>query len=71
MGNGDLSADLTLGVLTPASSVRPVEGHSLRPEDEGKGRRRSRPEEKDAENEGEEASPDAGDSPPHQLDHLA
>ena len=69
MGNSDLSSDLTLGILTPASSIRPVEGHSPHPDAEGNARRRSRPEEKS--DEGEDASSDADDTPAHQLDHLA
>jgi len=69
MGNSDLSADLTLGILTPASSVRPVEGHSPHPDAEGKARRRSRPEEED--DDGENASSEASDTPAHQFDHLA
>jgi hypothetical protein len=68
MGNGDLSTDLGWGILMPASSVRPVEGHSPHADAEAKARRRSHPEKKD--HDGEEAS-DADDTPAHQLDHLA
>jgi hypothetical protein len=68
MGSGDLSTDLSLGVLTPTPSVRPAQGHSPSQDAEGKARRRPRPEPENSENE---ASPEGGDSAPHQLDHLA
>jgi len=66
---GDRSTDLTVGVLTPASSVRGVEGHTPRHDTPGKARRRSRPEEDDS-YEDNPAS-DASVKPEHQVDDLA
>jgi hypothetical protein len=66
MGSGDLSTDLSLGVLTPTPSVRPAQGHSPGQDAESKARRRPRPE---PESSGDENSVD--DAATHQLDHLA
>lgn len=67
MGSGDLSSDLSLGILTPTPAVRPAEGNSPHQDAEGKARRRARPEPEKSE---DEAAVEAGD-PPHQLDSLA
>jgi hypothetical protein len=67
MGSGDLSTDLSMGVLTPTPSVRPAEGRSPHPDAEGTVRRHSRPKPEDAD---EEATSDASE-PAHQLDRLA
>jgi hypothetical protein len=69
LASGDLSTDLIVGVLTPASSVRGVEGHTPRQDTPGKARRRSRPEEDDS-YEDNPAS-DASVKPEHQIDDLA
>jgi len=79
VGNGNLSADLTTGMLSPASSVSPEEGHSSHPELDRKAQRRPRrasgaEEEKEKEKEKETDDSlvlDASSSSPHQLDHLA
>jgi hypothetical protein len=75
VGNGNLSADLTTSMLSPASSVFPDEGQSSHPESEGKSRRRGRREsEPEAETETEtddSLALDAAESSPHQLDQLA
>lgn len=75
MGNGNLSADLTTGMLSPASSVSPEEGHSSHPELDRKAQRRPRrasgaEEEKEKETD-DSLVLDASSSSPHQLDHLA
>jgi hypothetical protein len=73
MGSGDLSTDLALnlnlGILTPASAVRAVDGHSASQDTQGKARRRSRPDEESSDDLGSPS--DADDQPAHQLDHLA
>jgi len=73
MGSGDLSTDralnLDVGILTPASAVRAVEGHSASQDSQGKARRRSRPDEENSDELG--SSSDASHQPAHQLDHLA
>ncbi len=68
MGSGDLSTDLSLGLLTPTPAVRAVEGGSSNQDAEGQARRRPRPEEEKQE---EDALCEAVDQPAHQLDHLA
>jgi len=75
VGNGNLSADLTTGMLSPASSVSPEEGHSSHPELDRKAQRRPRrasgaEEEKEKETD-DSLVLDASSSSPHQLDHLA
>ena len=82
MGNGELSTnlrstDLGLGILAPASPVRPVEEESPHPELDGKRRRRARAsgelEEEKSEEEKSAADNalDAAEPSAHQLDHLA
>jgi len=68
MGSSDLSSDLSSGVLTPTPSVRPADGHPPQQDAEGKARRRPQPA---PENPDDGQLPDASDSAPHQLDHLA
>jgi len=65
---GELSNDLSLGILTPAPSIRPVESHSPHPDAEGKARRRSRPETENPETDDNELT--EGDDQ-HQIDRLA
>ena len=67
MANGDLSADLGLGILAPASSVPAVSGHAPPPDAEGRSRRRpSKP-------DGDELNlaPEPEEAPAHELDSLA
>jgi len=66
---GELSTDLALGVLTPASSVRSVEGHSPHQDAEGKARRRPRLKQDDPTDA--ETIDSESDNPNHQLDHMA
>jgi len=68
MGSGDLSTDLAFGILTPASSVRPVGGHPAQRDTESKARRRPRPED---ENGDADPSSETVDPSAHQLDDLA
>ena len=74
MGNGNLSADLITGMLSPASSVFPDDGHPTHSESDRKVLRRAR---RDSESEAEtgdqrEDSLTLGSAEsPHQLDHLA
>jgi len=65
VASGDLSNDLSLGILTPTPSVRPVESHSPQQDAEGKSRRRSRPEKQNPE------SADNTIAEEHQIDRLA
>jgi hypothetical protein len=66
MGNGDLAADL--GIVAPASSVRP-EARNVHDEGaKGKSRRRSQDE---TNPDGDDTSLQPDDQPAHQLDHLA
>jgi len=51
MGSGDLSADLTIGILMPSSSVRPEDAHWSNPDAQGSPRRRSRLQRKHADQE--------------------
>jgi len=70
MGSGDLTADLALGNLAPASAVRAVDGHSARQEagDRAPRRRRMEMENEDVE---EPIPPSDNDEPAHQVDDLA
>jgi hypothetical protein len=73
MGNGDLTTDLSLGIVAPTPSVRP-EGRNLHdPGEESKARRRladeARKEEPELGEENDLLTPD--DGPQHQLDDLA
>ena len=68
MENGPLTSAVDLQVLTPASSVQPVEERSSAQDPESKTRRRSRST-KDLDTAGEAAEFD--EAPSHQLDRLA
>jgi hypothetical protein len=68
MDSGDLSTDLSLGILTPTASVRPVDSHPPQEDAEGKSRRRSQPE--NAAPESDDTIPGGSDDP-HQIDRLA
>ena len=68
MDTGDLSTDLTMGVLAPASSIRAADGHSPQRDADGKGRRRAQAEKENGDTD--VSSPEAG-APAHQLDSLA
>jgi len=67
MANGDLSTDLSLSLLTPASSVRATGGDSTRHEAEARARRQAR----DAEKDRDDNPLENDDGPEHQLDSLA
>ena len=69
MGSGDLSTDMTVGILTPAASVRGVEGHTPRQDSQGKARRRSRPEEDNPDDDN--PASDSSEKPQHQIDDIA
>jgi hypothetical protein len=69
MGSGDLSTDLTLGILSPTSSVGPAEERARPRDAESKARRRPRPADPDADSE--LSSLEAEDKPAHQIDRLA
>lgn len=75
MSNGNLSADLTTGMLSPASSVFPDERQSSHPEADRKARRRAQRENIAQAETGSQTddslSLEAAGSSPHQLDHLA
>jgi hypothetical protein len=75
VGNGNVSADLTASMLSPASSVFPDGEQSSHPESDRKARRRARQERESAtETESQPVDSlalDAADPSPHQLDHLA
>ena len=66
----DLSTDLSVGILSPASSIRAVDGHLPHSDPEGKARRRPRRKEEDRSDE-DSAVIDTTDHLPHKLDHLA
>ena len=66
MAGGDLSTDLSLDMLTPASSVRAIGGNPPKQDSEAKARRQTPEEESREDNL---AEPD--DHPEHQLDSLA
>jgi hypothetical protein len=64
---GDISADLSPGILAPASSVPAVQGHSPN-RDREQQRRRQQQSDREAE---ESLTSDAGEMSPHQLDDMA
>ena len=68
MGSGDLSTDLALGILLPASPIRPSAGGSDHEETAAKTRRRTRASEQTLE---DGLSADPADAPVHELDRLA
>jgi len=68
MGSGNLSTDLSLGILTPTVAVRPVDSHSPQQDAEGKSHRRSQPE--NSASESDDTIPGDGDDL-HQIDRLA
>jgi hypothetical protein len=70
MDSSHLSADLILGVLTPAPAVRPLEEHSPNQDAQSKARRCPRPEDENHPAE-ESSSSESVDRPAHQLDDLA
>jgi hypothetical protein len=67
MANANLSPDLSLDRLQPASSVRPVATHGSHNDPESKRRRR----EPAADNDADEPAVDNSDQPPHKIDSLA
>jgi len=69
MDGGNLSTDLTIGVLTPASAVRTVEGDSAKQDAKEQARHRSHSEEKNRDDEGLSAR--VGGEPAHRVDNLA
>lgn len=70
MDSGNLSTDLALGILAPASAIRGVDGQSGNPNAQGKERRR--PSLKPGPDESPEEDILNGVGPPaHQLDDLA
>jgi hypothetical protein len=77
MDTANLTADLVVGNLTPASAVRAVDGHSAHQETAGRAPRRRRTEagmgEAEMESENLDVSiPTSGDNPPaHQVDDVA
>jgi hypothetical protein len=76
MGSANLSADLVLGNLVPASAVRTVDGHSAHQETSSRAPRRRRTEaemEPEMENENLDLPiPTSDDQPPaHQVDDVA
>ncbi len=67
MNSSDLSADLVLGELAPAPSVRPVAVPSHQQDSAGQGRERPR---REPAHEDDELA-GGSDPNPHQIDHLA
>jgi hypothetical protein len=67
MANGDLSADMGLGILAPASSISAISGHAPPQDAEGKSRRRP------VQRDGDEPNlaPEPEQAPAHELDSLA
>lgn len=68
MGTGDIAADLSPDLLTPASSVRAVGGETSNRGRDGESRRRASTEEN---RNDEPPEPDDQDQPEHALDRLA
>ena len=66
MANGELSTDLSLNQLTPASSVRAIGNDSVKHHAETKARRRAHDEENP-----EDSPVEPDDRDQHQLDSLA
>jgi hypothetical protein len=66
MENASVSTNLALDVLTPATSVRAVDGHSPHQDAQGHSRRQSR---RDRDETDVPAEP--GELTEHQLDRLA
>ena len=81
MGSGDLSSNLRLGGLAPASAVREAEGQPAKQEDQQNPRRRYRTEEGKRENDdtehregeplAESPTSEPAEQSAHQLDDLA
>jgi hypothetical protein len=75
MGSGDLSTDLGLGSLAPASAVGAAQDHSqpaANPDAQPRARRRPpRREEDEDEFDGLSSAPVADERPAHQLDDIA
>ena len=68
MDGGDLRTDL--GILPPASAIRPVDSHSPHDHGEGKSRRRPQPPEQEPEAEADPPA-DKAEQPTHEIDRLA
>ncbi|HUA16190.1 MAG TPA: hypothetical protein VMG31_12910 [Verrucomicrobiae bacterium] len=68
MRSGDLSTELSLGIVAPGSSVRPERQPVPDRGGDGKARRRPRP---PSEADEGEAPGAPGDDPTHQVDDLA
>jgi len=66
MSNGDLSIDLALGGLVPASSVSAAQGRAPRSQGEPRTRRR-----KDPDDDQTAVGSEDEDTPVHELDRLA
>jgi hypothetical protein len=66
MASGDLSTDVSVGLLTPAPSVRPVGSNS--PHEEPQPKPRSQARDEDA---SEETPSESDATSEHQLDRLA
>jgi hypothetical protein len=64
MASGDLSSDLSLGILAPATSVRRAEGHPAGTHDRT-------PRRKPRQQPDSDESPEPVEAPEHQLDRLA
>jgi hypothetical protein len=68
MAGGDISTDLTLGTLAPASSVPAARERGPHPEGKEKNRRRRPAEENEDLFESESSS---SEQPAHQIDRMA
>jgi hypothetical protein len=72
MSSGDLSADLDQNVLSSASSIRCVEEHSARKDEDAEARTRRRRVHSEPETpNNEDGAAETEDANPHLLDHLA
>jgi len=65
MDGGDLKTDL--GLLLPASAIRPIDSHAAHDHGEGKSRRRPTEEQE----QDVDLPADAADRPEHEVDRLA
>lgn len=70
MGSGEFSTDVSLGVLTPAASVRPV-GSNSHNQDPPPARRQAPDDQAKDEPASEDHSSESDASSEHQLDRLA
>jgi len=69
MDSGELSMNLALAILAPASAVRPVGGHSSQKEGERKDGSRAHPDDENCDAESDLSQ--SGDRSTHRLDRLA